>query len=84
MVMQVGPIPSKELKEMIAQTGICEDCKGPVKMMRDKMSGDLLFHSCCCLQCGQIYHMNIADKDKEAWEMEQWRQKAVRILDLND
>lgn len=74
MTMLVGPTPPRKLEKMYAHTGECEDCKGPVKMMRDKASGDLLFHACWCLCCGQTYFMQI--EDKEAWEKEQWRQKS--------
>lgn len=77
MVMQVGPLPSRKLKRMYAHTGECEDCRGPVKMMRDKHSGDLMFHSCWCLFCGQTYYMEV--KNKKTWELRQWRQKERAI-----
>lgn len=62
------------LKEMFAFEGKCTHCDGVVKMMRTLLPPfSLCPKACWCLQCGQIYHMEI--DDLVTFEQEQWRQK---------
>lgn len=60
-----------------AHTGACRYCGGIVKMCRDPKTFRLLPSRCLCLQCGQPYH--VVTDDLEAWERQQWDQKAARI-----
>lgn len=65
-----------ELKAMIAHCGVCDHCKGLVKMGRMK-DRTLNPNHCWCLQCGQPYYMKIIDL--RIWEQEQWEQKAAKL-----
>jgi hypothetical protein len=60
-----------------AHAGTCRYCvEGIVKMRRDPWTLALLPDQCRCLQCGQPYHVEVADL--AAWEAEQWRQTNER------
>lgn len=77
--MEGKPIRTEEppelLAEMHAHVGLCRHCGGIVKMARSQETGKLMPDSCHCFFCGQRYFMEIADID--AWEAEQWDQKAT-------
>jgi uncharacterized protein with PIN domain len=56
----------------------CRYCNGGIVKMRRGPLAQLLPRQCWCLQCGQPYHVEVKPEDLDAWDMEQWRQKARR------
>lgn len=64
------------LDSMHAHKGHCRKCnQRMVKMFRNESTGKLMPHRCVCLNCGQWYHMRIADLT--AWEASQWDEKRL-------
>lgn len=66
--------PVELLPSMEGHCGTCRHCGGVVKMRRSHEDGSLLPEQCHCFGCGQRYRMEVIDI--EAWEADQWLQKA--------
>jgi transcription elongation factor Elf1 len=71
-----------KLDSMYAHEGKCVLCGEIVKMLRHSITHRLKPDACYCLHCGQAYYMEIPDID--AWEVEQWNQKAEKFRSSNN
>ncbi len=65
--------------EFTAHAGVCNYCKGIVKMFRDQITFKLQPDDCRCLVCGQPYFVEVVGTIED-WEQNQWVQKGQTFV----